>query len=157
MNPKKAFVLRLLLTTILVFIVWSFIAEQYALFVDNVVAGMVWNAGYYVERASSVSTSLLSPLIPFLILMIGTWGIGFVYSDKKINWSLIVWSVVVCLFLLGFTILGQYFAVYMSVSNSMSDLMLNVTSFFIATTPVLIPVVAWYALSSKKLTEIIKS
>ncbi len=157
MTPKKAFLLRLLLTTVLVFVVWSFIAKQYALFVDNVVAGMVWNAGYYVERSSSVSTSLLSPLIPFLILMIGTWGISFVYKDKKINWNLILWSTVVCVLLLGFTILGQYYAVYMAVSNSMSDMMLNITSFFIATTPVLIPVVAWYALSSKRLTEIIKS
>lgn len=157
MSQKQAFFVRLIVTAILVFVIWSLFARNYAMMVDSLVVKMVYNAGYFVERASSATTSLLSPLIPFLILMIGTWGVEFIYKDKKVNFGLILWSIVVCIFLLGITILGQYYAVFMAVSNTGSHMMLNITSFFIATTPVLIPVIAWYALSSKKLTEIIKS
>lgn len=157
MNEKKAFLFRIIITTIIVFVLWSFFAKQYAFMVDSLVGKMIWNVGYFVERSSAPETSLLSPLIPFLILMISTWGLSFIYIEKRVNTRLIVWSLIVCILLFGFTILGQYLAVFMVVSNTYSQTLLNLTSFFIATTPVLIPVIAWYALSKEKLTEIIKS
>jgi len=154
MTTRSAFILRISVTTIVVFALWTLIAKWYALLVDSAVSGMIWNIGFYVERSSSVETSLLSPLIPFIILMIGTWGVEFVYRDKKLNYKLWLWFISVCLILLGFTILGQYLAVYMAVSNTFSQTMLNMTSFFIATVPLLVPVVAWYGLSKEKLNQI---
>lgn len=146
----------MIVTIIIVFALWTMIAKQYASFVDGLVSSMVWKSGYFVERTSGADASLLSPLIPFIILMIGTWGVELVYKDTKFNYKLIIWSIVICAMLLGFTILGQYLAVYLTISRSMTQTMLNVTSFFIATVPLLVPVVAWYSLSKEKLAEITK-
>ncbi len=157
MSKKITFTIRIILTVIVVFALWTIIARQYASFVDGLVSSMVWKSGYYVERASSEDTSLLSPLIPFIILMIGTWGIELVYKEKKVNYRLIIWSIAICVMLLLFTIFGQYLAVYLSVSRSMTQTMLNITSFFIATVPLLVPILAWYSLSKEKLTEIRRS
>jgi drug/metabolite transporter (DMT)-like permease len=154
MTTRSAFILRIFVTTVVVFTLWTLIAKWYALLVDSAVSGMIWNIGFYVERSSSVETSLLSPLIPFIILMIGTWGVEFIYRDRKLNYKLLLWFIFICLMLLGFTILGQYLAVYMAVSNTFSQAMLNMTSFFIATVPLLVPVVAWYSLSKEKLNQI---
>jgi len=121
------------------------------------VVSLVNAFGYYTNASPKLTDALMSPAIPFIILMIGTWGPGLFMKDGKINTKTILWSLGVLVLLVLLSMLGQFFQVYMGLSGESPFWMVSFTSFLIATGPVLVPIVAWLALSYGKLREIFLS
>ncbi|HOO97161.1 MAG TPA: hypothetical protein PKV16_02660 [Caldisericia bacterium] len=158
MSKKVAFTIRLVVWTVVIFALWSLIAKMYAQLTTDIVKSWIWNIGYYIEGAQKAENSLLSPVIPFLILMIATWGREFIVIDKKINLRIILWTLGISLLLFAFTIYGQFLINYISLpSVQATSLRINVISFLVSTGPFLIWIVSWFVLSRDKLTEIFYS
>ncbi|NTU61689.1 MAG: hypothetical protein HGA95_05150 [Caldiserica bacterium] len=134
--------------------IWTLLSGVYTEFVKSVVLGLVKAAGYYREYQPKVSDALMSPAIPFLVLMIGTWGARLFWNNGKFNLKLTLWTVLGTLGLMFISIYGQYLAFFSSVIGNSSDIMTNVISFFIATMPVLLPIVLWTVLSYKELGNV---
>ncbi|MBP7733602.1 MAG: hypothetical protein KA140_07590 [Caldisericia bacterium] len=151
LNPKTLFWVRTAVSAVIVLIVWTLISGIYIEFVKSIVIGLVKAAGYYREYQPKVSDALMSPAIPFLVLMIGTWGAKLFWNNGKFNLKLTLWTVFGTLGLMFVSIYGQYLAFFSSVTGNSSDLMINVISFFIATMPVLLPIILWTVLSYKEL------
>lgn len=154
LNPKTWFWTRMAITAVVVLVAWTLISGIYIEFVKSIVMGLVKAAGYYREYQLKVSDALMSPAIPFLVLMIGTWGTKLFWNNGKFNLKLTLWTVFGTLGLMFVSIYGQYLAFFSSVTGNSSDLMTNVISFFIATMPVLLPIILWTVLSYKELGNI---
>lgn len=154
---RRAFALRMILTIVVVFVLWWFISPFYIALTKSFVVSLVNAFGYYTNASPKLTDALMSPAIPFIILMIGTWGPGLFMKDGKINTKTILWSLGVLVLLVLLSMLGQFFQVYMGLSGESPFWMVSFTSFLIATGPVLVPIVAWLALSYGKLREIFLS
>lgn len=153
-NKRLWFWIRLTATTIIIFVLWWFIAPLYTGIISSVIYWLMDMIGYYVDKTPKNVDALMSPVIPFLILMIATWGTKLFYVSKKINWRLIAWTFGLACLLFAISLLGQYVAIYMATTNTSSDFLIFLGGFLIATGPVLIPIVAWLALSHKELRDI---
>lgn len=153
-NKRLWFWIRLAIAAVAVFFLWWFIAPIYVGVISSFVLWMMNLIGFYVDKTPKTTDALMSPVIPFLILMIATWGTKLFYADKKVNWRLIAWTFGVICFLFSISMLGQYIAIYMVTTNTSSDFLVFLGGFLIATGPVLIPIIAWLALSHRELRDI---
>lgn len=154
LNHKTWFWVRMTITAVVVLAVWTLLSGFYTELVKSIVIGLVKAAGYYREYQPKVSDALMSPAIPFLVLMIGTWGTKLFWDNNKFNLKLTLWMVLGTLGLMFISVYGQYLAFFSSVTGNSSDLMTNIISFFIATMPVLLPITLWTVLSYKELGSI---
>jgi hypothetical protein len=154
LSTKAWFWIRMAITAIVVLVVWTLLAPFYINIVKSIVMGMIQSAGYYSEFQPKTSDALMSPAIPFVILMIGTWGMKLLMLNNKPNWKLILWFVLGMFGLIAISILGQYLSFYMAVAGEGSGFMTNLTGFLIATGPVLLPIIFWTAISYKEIGSI---
>jgi hypothetical protein len=154
LSKRSWFWIRTTIAAIVVLVFWTLISGAYIEFVKSIVLGLIKAAGYYREYNPKVSDALMSPAIPFVTLMIGTWGTKLIVIDKKINWKLIIAFVFGTLGLIAISIYGQYLSFFMSITGESSAFMTNLTGFLIATGPVLIPIVVWTAISYKEIGSI---
>lgn len=153
-NSKKSwFWIRLAITAVVVFFLWWFIAPVYVGIISSFILWIMDLIGFYVNKAPKPTDAIMSPVIPFLILMIATWGTKLLILKNKPNWKLLAWTFGVSCFLFAVSMFGQFVAVYMDTTNSNSDFLVFLGGFLIATGPVLIPIVAWLALSHKELRD----
>lgn len=156
LTPKHWFWIRLSIAAVVILAVWTAIAGLYVELDKSIVMGLIKSAGYYSDFQPKLTDALMSPAIPFVILMVGTWGVKLFWLDGKINWKLILWTVLGIVGLIGISVLGQYLSLYMSLANVNSSFMTNLTGFLIATAPVLIPVIVWTVLSYKEISRIFR-
>ena len=154
MSQKTWFWIRIILTAIVVFILWWFIAPGYISMISAIIKTAIKSLGFYTDKNPKLTDALMSPAIPFIILMIGTWGTRLFVVNGKPNTRLMIWFFSLIVALVAFSVLGQYLAVYMAVSNTDSMILVNIISLFISTLPVFLPVVAWLALSYKELQAV---
>ncbi len=154
LSKKAWFWIRMTAVAVIVFVLWWFLAPLYVAMVKGFVSSLIQAAGFYISKEPKLTDALMSPVIPFVILMIGTWGTKLVVKDGKPNWKLFIWFATIAALLLLFSMFGQFLAVYMMTASIESPLLVFVTGFLIATGPVLIPVVAWLGLSHKQLRDI---
>lgn len=153
-SNKSLFWIRLAITAVVVFFLWWFIAPLYVGIISSFILWMMDLIGFYVDKARKPTDAIMSPVIPFLILMIATWGTKLLVLNNKPNWKLLTWTFVITGILFAISMLGQLVAVYMETTNTSSDFLVFLGGFLIATGPVLIPIVAWLALSHKELRDI---
>lgn len=154
LSPKAWFWIRIAITATVVLVLWTLLAGSYVELSKSVVLGLVKAAGYYRQYEPKLSDALMSPAIPFVVLMIGTWGTKLIWKDGRFNWKLTAWTVIGTLFLVAISIYGQFLAFFSSVTGNTSDASTNIISFFIATMPVLVPIVLWTVLSYRELGNI---
>lgn len=153
-SPKGWFWIRTIFAATAVLVIWTLLSSVYVEFAKSVVLGLVKVAGYYREYQPKLSDALMSPAIPFLVLMIGTWGTKLVWNGNRFNWKLTLWTTLGTVGLVAISIYGQYLAFFSSVTGNTSDAITNVISFFIATMPVLVPIILWMVLSYRELGNI---
>lgn len=156
MSPRAWFWIRLVITAVVVLVVWTLIARFYEGMVKSIIMSLIQSAGYYRDFEQKVSDALMSPAIPFVTLMIGTWGTRLFWKDGKFNWSLVLWFIIGTFALITISVTGQYLSFMMSLTENDSAFMTNLTGFLIATAPVLLPIVLWTVLSYKEIGRIFR-
>ena len=158
MKNKISFIIRFLVLTIVLYIIWIPLGKGYLLILAWISQYLLWVIGYHVELVVNgmpyfiyndmiidMENTHLSnfTLVPLVALIFATPGIKF---DKRLNMLIIGVFILFCIHITGFV---SHFPIYIHGSKVAETVMV-----FIAVCNMAVPFVLWFILAHKEILGI---